>query len=67
MGELYPNHALESDDKEESEYASPMIISLVAVTILKLLPLLFHPPLMPAHSHHPINPTTAFSFSHRSI
>lgn len=30
MGELYPNHALESDDKEESEYASPMIISLVA-------------------------------------
>lgn len=27
IGELFSNHALESDDKEESEYASPMIIS----------------------------------------
>ena len=28
IGELFSNHALESDDKEESEYASPMIITI---------------------------------------
>jgi len=36
---FFSNHALESDDKEESEYASPMIVTICLV-------LLFH-----LHSH----------------
>lgn len=31
IGELFPNHALESDDKEESEYASPMIVNYLPI------------------------------------
>jgi len=31
IGELFSNHALESDDKEKSEYASPMIITGITI------------------------------------
>lgn len=33
IDQLFSNHALESDDKEESEYASPMIVKLLSLSL----------------------------------
>jgi len=41
IGELFSNHALESDDKEESECASPMIITiyiLQSIIVIIIIP-----------------------------
>lgn len=37
IDQLFSNHALESDDKEESEYASPMIIITILQSIISII------------------------------
>lgn len=58
IDELFSNHALESDDKEESECASPMIINYLHAII---------PPPLPPPTANPSRSKSCHAFAFSSL